>query len=85
MDRGPRDRRESNNRARLAFRGLSPAGCPFPVWARHGDPSAPPIDFAGSFDSLDIMEKVMRHFYLRALIEELAEHESPLISRASPR
>jgi hypothetical protein len=40
---------------------------------------------APSFDSLDIMEKVMRHFYLRALIEELAEHESPLISRASPR
>jgi hypothetical protein len=25
---------------------------------------------AASFDSLDIMEKVMRHFYLRALIEE---------------
>jgi hypothetical protein len=32
--------------------------------------NAPPIDFAASFDSLDIMEKVMRHFYLRALIEE---------------
>ena len=32
--------------------------------------NAPPIDFAGSFDSLDIMERVMRHFYLRALIEE---------------
>ena len=31
---------------------------------------APPIDFAASFDSLDIMEWVMRHFYLRALIEE---------------
>ena len=31
---------------------------------------APPIDFAASFDSLDIMERVMRHFYLRALIEE---------------
>jgi hypothetical protein len=31
---------------------------------------APAIDFAASFDSLDIMEKVMRHFYLRALIEE---------------
>jgi hypothetical protein len=31
---------------------------------------APPIDFAASFDSLDIMEKVMRYFYLRALIEE---------------
>jgi hypothetical protein len=25
---------------------------------------------AASFDSLDIMEKVMRHFYQRALIEE---------------
>jgi hypothetical protein len=32
--------------------------------------NAPPIDFAASFYSLDIMEKVMRHFYLRALIEE---------------
>ena len=32
--------------------------------------NAPPIDFAASFDSLDVMEKVMRHFYLRALIEE---------------
>jgi hypothetical protein len=32
--------------------------------------NAPPIDFTASFDSLDIMEKVMRHFYLRALIEE---------------
>jgi hypothetical protein len=29
---------------------------------------APPIDFAASFDSLEIMERVMRHFYLR--IEE---------------
>jgi hypothetical protein len=32
--------------------------------------NAPPIDFAASFDSLDIMEQVMRHFYLRARIEE---------------
>ncbi len=32
--------------------------------------NAPPIDFAASFDSLDIMEWVMRHFYLRARIEE---------------
>ena len=32
--------------------------------------NAPPIDFAASFDSLDIMERVMRHFYLRARIEE---------------
>jgi hypothetical protein len=32
--------------------------------------NAPPVDFTASFDSLDIMEKVMRHFYLRALIEE---------------
>ena len=24
--------------------------------------NAPPIDFAASFDSLDIMEQVMRHF-----------------------
>jgi hypothetical protein len=30
--------------------------------------NAPPIDYAASFDSLDIMEKVMRHFYLRALL-----------------
>jgi hypothetical protein len=35
--------------------------------------NAPPIDYAAAYDSLDIMEKVMRHFYLRALIEELAE------------
>ena len=28
------------------------------------------IDFAASFDSLDIMEWVMRHFYLRDRIEE---------------
>jgi hypothetical protein len=32
--------------------------------------NAPPIDFAASFDSFDIMEQVMRHFYLRARIEE---------------
>ena len=32
--------------------------------------NAPPIDFAASFDSLDIMEQVMRHFYPRARIEE---------------
>jgi len=31
---------------------------------------APPIDFKASFDSLEIMEGVMRHFYLRALIEQ---------------
>jgi hypothetical protein len=32
--------------------------------------NSPPIDYTGKFDSLDIMERVMRHFYLRALIEE---------------
>jgi hypothetical protein len=32
--------------------------------------NAPAIDYAASYDSLDIMEKVMRHFYLRGLIEE---------------
>jgi hypothetical protein len=32
--------------------------------------TAPPIDYAASYDSLDIMEKVMRRFYLRGLIEE---------------
>ena len=31
--------------------------------------NAPPIDFKASYDSLEIMEGVMRHFYLRALIE----------------
>jgi hypothetical protein len=30
----------------------------------------PPIDFKASLDSLEIMEGVMRHFYLRALIEQ---------------
>jgi hypothetical protein len=30
--------------------------------------NAPPIDYAAAYDSLDIMEKVMRRFYL--LIEE---------------
>ena len=30
--------------------------------------NAPPIDFKASFGSLEIMEGVMRHFYLRALI-----------------
>jgi hypothetical protein len=29
-----------------------------------------PIDFKASLDSLEIMEDVMRHFYLRALIEQ---------------
>jgi hypothetical protein len=40
--------------------------------------NALPIGFAASFDSLDIMERVMRHFYLRALIEErtMAEPEA---------
>jgi hypothetical protein len=33
--------------------------------------NSPPIDYAASFDSLDVMEKIMRHFYLRAVIEEL--------------
>jgi hypothetical protein len=28
------------------------------------------IDFKASFDSLEIMEGVTRHFFLRALIEE---------------
>jgi len=32
--------------------------------------NAPPIDYAAAYDSLDIMEKVMRHFYVRALIEQ---------------
>jgi hypothetical protein len=32
--------------------------------------NAPPVDFKASFDSLEIMEGVMRHFYLRALIEQ---------------
>jgi hypothetical protein len=36
--------------------------------------NAPPIDYAASFDSLDLMERVMRHFYLRALIEEANFH-----------
>jgi hypothetical protein len=31
--------------------------------------AAPEIDFGASFDSLAILEDVMRHFYLRALIE----------------
>jgi hypothetical protein len=34
--------------------------------------NAPPIDFAASFDSLDMMEGVMRHFYFRAMIERSA-------------
>jgi hypothetical protein len=38
--------------------------------------SGPAIDFAASFDSLDIMEKVMRHFYVRALIEERMESQT---------
>jgi hypothetical protein len=32
--------------------------------------NAPPIDFKARLDSLEIMEGVMRHFYLRALIEQ---------------
>jgi hypothetical protein len=35
-------------------------------YAKH----APPIDYRASFDSLDLMEGVMRHFYLLALIEQ---------------
>jgi FkbM family methyltransferase len=31
---------------------------------------APPIDFMATFDSLDVLEKVVRHFYLRGLIEQ---------------
>ena len=43
-----------------------------PTWPtiRSARPRQPTIDYAASFDNLDIMEKVMRHFYLRALIEE---------------
>ena len=32
--------------------------------------NAPPIDFKAPLDSLEIMEGVMRHFYVRALIEQ---------------
>jgi hypothetical protein len=32
--------------------------------------NAPAIDYAAAYDSLDILEKVMRRFYLRGLIEE---------------
>jgi hypothetical protein len=32
--------------------------------------NASPVDFTASFDSLQVMESVMRHFYLRALIEQ---------------
>jgi hypothetical protein len=31
---------------------------------------APPIDFTATFDSLDVLERIVRHFYLRGLIEE---------------
>jgi hypothetical protein len=31
---------------------------------------APPIDYSMPIDSLDIMERVMRHFYQRAMIEQ---------------
>ena len=31
---------------------------------------APPIDYSIPMDSVDIMERVMRHFYLRAMIEQ---------------
>ena len=31
---------------------------------------APPIDFAATYDSLDVLEKIVRHFYLRGLIEQ---------------
>lgn len=31
---------------------------------------APPIDFTATYDSLDVLEKVMHRFYLRGLIEE---------------
>jgi hypothetical protein len=32
---------------------------------------APPIDFKAPLDSLEVMEGVMRHFYLRAMTEQL--------------
>jgi len=31
---------------------------------------APPLDYSASFDSLDMMKGVMRHFNIRALIEQ---------------
>jgi hypothetical protein len=31
---------------------------------------APPIDYSTPLDSVDILERVMRHFYLRAMIEQ---------------
>jgi hypothetical protein len=31
---------------------------------------APPIDYKATFDSLEMMEGVMRHFYIRAMIEQ---------------
>jgi hypothetical protein len=36
----------------------------------------PPIDFAASFDSLEMMEGVMRHFYIRALFEQRQDSEA---------
>jgi hypothetical protein len=38
--------------------------------------NAPPIGFKASFDSLEMMEGVMRHFCLRALIEQRQGREA---------
>jgi hypothetical protein len=45
---------------------VPPAARALAEYAEH----APPIDYRASFDSLDLMEGVMRHFYLLALIEQ---------------
>jgi hypothetical protein len=37
---------------------------------------APPIDFTAAFDSLEVLEKIVRHFYLRGLIEQSAGVET---------
>ena len=38
--------------------------------------NVPPIDFRAQLDSLDMMEGVMRHFYLRAMIERAVGDEA---------
>jgi hypothetical protein len=65
MPRGGRKTGSKNRRTVEREKANKIAALRAEIWK-----NAPPIDFKAPLDSLEIMEGVMRHFYLRALIEQ---------------
>ena len=63
MPRGGRKTGSKNRKTAEREKAKKIAALRAEIWK-----NAPPIDFKAPLDSLEIMEGVMRHFYLRALI-----------------